>query len=355
MARYKHSSHLRALPKMWVLHLLCLLRAKLWELNAQLTLPPDPAHVFEFRKWPKPLDRSKAPRTFEQAIDRGNFPDSAPYKEPDDSGEYNLFVRVAQYVEFSEDWLFKELVPYLAPTLPDVAYSSALINQLLQRLSLRRMSADATKFALHTSPKLVRRKEAANFHALGENPDPIHLMLLIALFHERQWHFPFASETKELDLACCRAVRNFTCRDEFTWSEEARAHQEGISSLFWSVIRAIRHRGHRSKCSDTSPNVPDLIRFWCSRSDFFNVRRCVICEPFEHFDAADLCASLGHALPISHLLFGEPTVYSEYALPTIGESTKALSDLISAGTVQPARWLNYDRDPSVLMKITCLS
>lgn len=357
MGRRAYTESIRLLPRIWVLRLLCLFQAELWQLNAQLTLPPESSEEFQFGVSPYPIDKRLVPNVFQQAFDRGRDPSERLYLEPKLDGQrYNLFLRVARHVPFSEDWLFQPFVPYLGDTLPDVAYSANLVNRLLKRLGLRRMGATATAFAIDQIPRLVRRREERSLLAMAERPDPLHLMLLFSLYHERKWHYPNSAETRSLDGICCSACRSFAARDEFTWSEQALAYRSQIERELWKVVLKIRHIGHHS----APPQYPAKGLFdpgprGEAQLGILDARHCVICDPNGSFDEADLCAGLGYEIPISYFIYGKPTAYSADAIPSTSESRHALSQLMRDADIPPRRLFKYGRDESVLLALSEVS
>ncbi len=350
MGRRAYSESKRLLPRIWVLRLLHLFQAELWQLNAQLTLPPEPGERFQFGVSPCPIDKRLVPNVFQQALDRGHDPSERLYLEPKIDGErYNLFLRVAHHVPSSEDWLFQPFAQYFEDSLPDVANSAQLVNRLLRRLGLRRMGTSATEFAIDQIPRLVRRREERSMQAMAEAPDPLHVMLLLCLYHERKWHYPEAAETWNLDATCCSICRNFAARDEFTWSNQARAFSSQIEQEFRSVVLKIRHNGHHS----APPQYPvkGMLEPGLRGEDQLGIlrsRRCVLCDPGPFFDDADLCAGLGYAIPISHFIYGKPTKYSAGAIPSKDESRRALAQLMRDADIPLRRLFQYDRDESVL-------
>lgn len=353
MGRHPHTTCFAAFPKIWVLHLLWLFRAELWELNAQLTLPPDPMEPLRFREWPPPIFRHRVPRYFQQALRKGHDPSDAGYLEPGSTEKFNLFLRVARHVPTSEDWLMRPLWPYCQRELPSVAYSAALVDALTARMGLRRLGGAATRFAMLTVPRLTRAREAACLRAMAEHPEPIHLALLVALYHERKWHFPEAPETNELYQLCHLARDRFVGSDQFTWCEEARLHRAEIDHAFWSILLAIRDHGHRSLPPPKAGITADR-PFGAARDvlRWFPTRHFIVCEATAGFDDAELRAGLGYGIPMSWFTRGgRPTAYSSSVLPTERESRAALGGLLAATDLDEARFFHYRRDPSVLAEL----
>src|SRR5438445_1906984 len=322
----------RAASRMWVLSLLCRFRTELRVLNAQLTQPPEKTRPFKINVWPPPGTLNWARKEFEGALLLGRDPDNGKFIEPNDplKGRYNLFIRVAKHVPYSEDWKFAPLEPYFRDVLPPVDYACLLIDRCLRRFCLCRMGNDAAQFANLVRAERMAQIREASLSALAVDPDPIHLVFLFALFHERQWHKADSPDAISIGEAFKRACDNFCKRDEFNWSTTARRWSQGNARYFSYLFDIVKQQGHRSP-------QPHHARF--QRMDAANT---LFCEEFPQFLDAELCVTMGSGgVP---LWFEDGNAYFEGRLPTANESASALEDIFSSAAVSELRWHRYSRE-----------
>lgn len=354
MGRHSYNSNLRVLPKLWVQHLRHKFGAELWELDAQLTLPPNPHVPFRFGYEPEPLSRRLAPKTFEHVWKLGKNPDERLYAELQSDGRYNLFLRVAQHVPLSEDWLFRPLRPYFSGLLPPVTASATLAQALLRRLGLRRLSDSATKFVLWNRPAVASALDPVWIQVVSSRPDPIHLMLMIAIFHERKWHHPELPETEELAEACFRACDNFFNREEFCPPALDESLCRDFYNAFRSTLREIMRTGHRSAPPalphmtspfDRKPSGPDAV-------GLLTAPRCILYEPFEASEDAVLTSGYGLLVPPFLFFDDNPTPYRpQGGVPSPAQAERALDDLVAAADITVERVHRYGRSEQVKQQL----
>lgn len=350
MGRHSHNPNLRVLPKIWVQHLRHQFGAKLWELDAQLTLPPARGVAFRFGSSPKPLSRRLAPKTFKCAWRLGNNPDERSYGELLSDGRYNLFLRVARHVPLSEDWLFRPLRPYFSGSLPPVTTSASLAQALLKRLGLRRLSDSATKYVLWKQPDVASTFDAVWMQAISSRPDPIHLMLMFAMFHERKWHHPELPETDQLCDACFQTCDNFFAREEFRPPALSESLCRDFQEAFRSTLREIMRVGHRSappalphttSLFDRTPSGPDAV-------GLLTAPRCILYEPFTASEDAVLTSGFGLLVPMYLFFDDTPTPYRPNGgVPSLAQEERALGDLLAAANISMERVHRYERDEEI--------
>jgi hypothetical protein len=309
---------------MWVCRLLQLC-GSFKMLNRQLTQPPCLDRPFKLGVWPVPGTLNWAPDTFERIFERGSDPDSNTFVEPNEDGSFNLFARVAEHLPTSSDWLFKPLAPYFNKEPPPVDYATLLIDSCLRRLHMRRLGADAAEFAAKHHAGRTAEVGRQVLAAVSESPDPIHLILLYALYHERQWHQPNSEESDELGQAFIQAYDRFVRREEFTATPVAREACGGLRAFFYDLDRIVLHQGHRSR----RPLDQSWTPMWHPN--------LVIGHPLENAEALDLYISMGVAVPI--------WAFAHQNLPpTKPQGIAALDRLCDRAATTPKQWAIYDAD-----------
>lgn len=304
-------------------------------LNRQLVQRPDPAHQFAFGEWPIPGDFEWEHPTFERILTHGTDPDTATFREPLDchrGSRFNLFERVAIHLETSPDWLFKALSPYFDEELPSVDYAILLIENCLRRFHMQRLGSRAADFARWKHRERTAEVGTHVLSALSDRPDPVHLVLLLALFHESRWHKFDSDQAYDIGDAFKRAARHFVERDEFTSTDIARQASQGISHFFDELYRRVRDEGHRSRSNlrTASSIFPSII----------------IGPEFEGAEELDFLIEAGAWVPLWI-----------YFVPSLGDLSKqdsrtGLERLFAEAATSPEHWAKYDTQaPSVLREL----
>jgi len=277
--------------------------------------------------WPPPGELDWAPKIFERILKQGTDPDTRTFREPHDDAagkHFNLFTRVATHIPTSPDWLFKALGPYFDKQLPEVDYANLLIDRCLHRLHLRRLGPDAAAFAQRYQPQQLEKVGRSVLAALSKRPDPIHLVLLLALCHERQWHQPNSDEAREIGDAFRRASMIFLERAEFRAPEVV--HLAGhMHRFFTEPLAKIRRQGHRSP----RPLDPK----WSS----MNVPNLIIGNPFQGADDLDLTVGLWAVDPSE--VFDNPN-----RNPPKQEQLAGLDRFFSEAATTTEKWADYDTE-----------
>ena len=321
---------------MWVCRLLYLCSGNKRLLDAQLTQPPDAINAFEWGQRPLPGTLNWAPPVFDRTLDLGTDPDTECFSEPNSEGTYNLFERVSAHIPSTADWLFKLIWPYFYTSLPPVSYASFVVDRCLRRAGLRRLRDNTLEFARAARRERTTDISESTLRSLTEEPGPLHLMLLMALYHERQWHQANSTAADAIGHAFVAAYARFLKRPEFECTPEAiRASRE--NQIFFShVYQAIKHRGHRSES-------PRDLAWTCVKE-----ASLIFCEDYPGFDEADLCVSLGVATPLWYFAATPNSQYWKGSQPTRDESLQALDEVLLKATCDPRRWANYESEsPSI--------
>lgn len=331
MSRVATPSLLRQAPRIWVCRLLFLYQSDWRLLNAQLMQQVDPIHEFEIGRWPAPGTLNWAPPVFDRILELGTDPDMNSFSEPIGDGKFNLFERVALHIPASADWLFNALRPYFDRRRPPpVSYASFLIGRCLQRARLRRLGDTAVCFATGALPTDTRHITDATLHALGQNPEPFHLIFLAALYHERQWHEPNSVAANSIGNAFGDACSQFQKRDEFNASPEAKRASKENHNFFAEIYQTIKRHGHRSL-------RPRDLSWQAERTT-----NLIFCEDSSDFEQADLCVSLGVATPLWFYLARLITRFWKGDRPSREESLSALNLLFDQAACDEGRWKKYD-------------
>lgn len=342
MSRNAKSPNIRIFPKIWVLRLLCLLNTVFSGLNKQLILPPEPGKVFVFGVCPAPTFASFAPKIFDRIFYEGTDPDNFGFNDPaPDQVEvrtrYNLLHRVSGYLPLSEDWLFSELLPYCADTLPGIVYAEELIQRSCKRLGFNQLSTMAGETAFRFKAAALADIETDNLASLANNPEPIHLVLLLALFHQQKWHHPDADRTKLYRDFCFRGIRNFIARPEFDRDPTALSVRESVRNVFMQIVRQIGRSGHRSLaegCFDAYPTP-------------------AFCLNFNRYADAEECLTFKNAIPFDALLSDarDPgkNSYCTNLLAGPLDCTGALNDVVAACRLSDRHWRDYKQDETKLV------
>lgn len=335
----------RVFPRIWVRHLLYRLKAELWELNAQLTLPPVPGEPFVLRSSPKPLPRPRVPRTFQRALELGRDPAMAEFAEPiSEHGRYNLSQRVAIHLPYSEEWLFLPLRPYFAARLPCVNYSTALVDACLQRLAMQRWSENAVKCARARYATRIGEVLTTGTKALMYQPEPIHLELLVALYHEQQWHRPNHPAADYARALCTVAAQAFARRPEFACVVDGSILSDAIETAFLRLCARIAIHGHRSARPTRDAVAWDDLEWELDALD--NSLPAELFIPSQLFplqqDADRTLAILeSQIFPDPYPV--PPTLYCKDVFPSANEAEAAFVDLLAAVPVSRERWKSYRR------------
>jgi len=327
MAHPATTNTLRQAPRLWVCGLLnhC---GSFKLLNRQLCQRPVNGHNFQLGVWPPPGELDWAPRVFERILKQGTNPDTRTFREPHDdaAGEhFNLFTRVAAHIPTSPDWLFKALAPYYEKQLPEVDYANLLIDRCLHRFHLRRLGADAAAFAQRYQPERLDKVGRSVLAALSRKPDPIHLVLLLALCHERQWHQPDSAEAREIGDAFRLASMRFLARPEFQAPEVV--HLSGrMLRFFTEPFARIRQQAHRSP-RPLDPKWPSM-----------NVPNLIIGNQFQGADDLDLTVGLETVTP-SEVFSDNPIRKSPNQ-----EQLKGLDRFFAEAATTTETWARYDSE-----------
>lgn len=337
--RAPDSEALRGLPRAWFCRALWEYGGNLADLNAQLALKPDPEHAFVAGTWPRPYHpRAIAPPLFDRAL-AGRNPDNWEWVERAESGQcFNLFLRVAIHLPGSEDWLFRDLHPYLRSTPPSIEHAHKLLSSSLKRLGLRALPEYALETVRRLEPDRSRQLAQLGVDHLVNAAQPIHVMTLLALWHLAHWQRPYSAHAEELFSACCAAVRCFMSRPEFQANDCARAAAERVEYSLRTIRKVILHDGFRVP---RLANGPDQIGFLP-----------LLVRDFDDRDAAIVCASAGTGVPIDDFLFHKPTHYRQDAVPSDQELAVVTDLLLNAADFAESDILDYDRDPAVLQELS---
>jgi hypothetical protein len=200
-------------------------------------------------------------------------------------------------------------------------------------MHLRPVSSDAVETLRRYEPELLSRTWQEALGVLCANPDPIHLVLLYALFHATQWQQPQSDAAALLRNSCGTAMTNFLQRPEFTWNAFALGHRESVRWALQAVCRRIWREGFHS----LGPTPPWLR--WPGQP-------ALLIHDFEHAQAAIDCASSVTALPMSRFLRAASTPLRADAYPSESEQENCNALLLKFAALQAAGLRNYERDPA---------
>ena len=241
MARHLHNKMQRMLPKIWALFLLHHFQCSLPELNRTLALlinlPRDaPPRLLE-----QALPRSFDPKLVDRALKSGRTPDNRSFIEVFGTGNYNLYERVARVLPQSAPWLFRELLPYCCTPYPHLAESAQLVDKCLARQGYRRVDASVIEgaYALHRSAAEL----AEDLLPCGPPSDPINLVFLLALLHERQWDRCNDRSSRDLLDLSMQVVNTFLSSDVFCWNEVARKSSADFHVHFFELFSGVLANG----------------------------------------------------------------------------------------------------------------
>jgi hypothetical protein len=305
-------------PRIWTLSLMNCLGASVDDLNRQLVLPPS-GRPFVFGKEPRPEKTlTKRDWIFQGPLERGTDPAGKYFGTGND--RYCLAERVEGYIPGSRAWLLEPLAPYLELDLPPVGYAVDAITRLSLELGLYRISGDAIKFGAQERLALIRNLADQQLDQFSKVLSPRHLSLLVALYHERCWHDPKASQAIRLGEAVHAAFDSLIQHAMFRRHEAGEVALQELRTAQDSISWNVRKDGQRS----ARPQ-----RAWYLPSDL----PTLFCRNFEDSSDADYCASLGVAIPLTHYGWPRRTRFSDDDDPSKTECFEAFSALISNANI----------------------
>ena len=273
--------------RIWGTRLMDRVGANTDDLSRQLPLRPD-GRPFVFGVHPHPLDSlTKSDRVFQGVLDRGTEPAGFYFGEKHD--RYALAERVETWLPGSRGWLLESLAPYLEPGLPCVMHAARTIQRHSARWDLRRINSSTVRYAADRSIGLGSLS-TRQLNWLANSDDPAGVQLLVALFHEREWHDPRSKEAKEIQSACHDAFQALADHPSLDRHPSGGQWRKDIVSGWFHIQDFVRWEGPRSSGINYDG-------FACKRG-----LPSLLCRDFPGFHDANVHVSARIATPSSLFL-----------------------------------------------------
>lgn len=203
------------------------------------------------------------------------------------------------------------------PANPDDPDANSVRNLAasLQHVLNTRQVTNSVEFGAQQHLGTIQQLANAQLGTLAELSSPLHLPLLIALYHERCWWNPSSGEANRLRRSVETAFDKLAGHRMLLLHPAGQAALDELagarSDLLWRIPKLGPRSPQPSKMCPLPAALPALF-----------------CRNFDAFDDADYCASLGLAIPERHFRYPRRTQFSDQDYPSKVECNEAFLELL---------------------------